>query len=177
MYVKNCGKCIFDGLDDIYMLTMLETTWQWKGRILQNGKDSFFNNDVINYWSTPCSESLSLFFGTHLLILAKSNRNHLQSQKKIYPPSPSSNSKQTEPWYRTFVNKMKTAEKELQSNMVAEGWDIIPTIRANSPYSIVTTLSIYNVDDTNTKICTKNNKNKSIYPIFFGCRYLKLVCL
>lgn len=97
--------------------------------------------------------------------------------KKIYPPSPSSNSKQTEPWYRTFVNKMKTAEKELQSNMVAEGWDIIPTIRANSPYSIVTTLSIYNVDDTNTKICTKNNKNKSIYPIFFGCRYLKLVCL
>lgn len=177
MYVKNCGKCIFDGLDDIYMLTILETTWQWKGRILQNGKDSFFNNDVINYWSTPCSESLSLFFGTHLLILAKSNKNHLQSQKKIYPPSPSENSKQTEPWYRTFVNKMKTAEKELQSNMVAEGWDIIPTIRANSPYSMVTTLSIYNVDDTNTKICTKNNKNKSIYPIFFGCRYLKLVCL
>ena len=77
------------------------------------------------------------------------------AKKKIYPPSPSENSKQTEPWYHTFVNKMKTAEKELQSNMVAEGWDIIPTIRANSPYSMVTTLSIYNVDDTNTKICTK----------------------
>ena len=102
-----------------------------------------------------------------------------KAKKKIYPPSPSpcENSKQTKPWYRTFVNKMKTVEKELQSNMVAEGWDIIPTIRANSPYSMVTMLSIYNVDDTNTKICTKNSKKKSFYPIFFGCRRLKLVCL
>lgn len=67
---------------------------------------------------------------------------------------------------------MKTVEKELQSNMVAEGWDIIPTIRANSPYSMVTMLSIYNVDDTNTKICTKNSKKNHFIQYFLGAGIL-----